>query len=114
MGLFNGICRRCHKKDIERLPNEPYLYSAENEMDFGNIPDHLPELTMVEQFIISPVHVFTQVRQVRGAQYRFKGHVVFFSKNIGKVYNQLPLLPEELEVIILKPKNNTSHNQAFH
>ena len=43
-----------------------------------------------------------------------KGILFFFSKNIGKVYNQLPLLPKELEVIILKPKNNASYNQAFH
>ena len=97
-----------------RLPEEPYFYSAENEMDFGSIPNHLPELSMVEQFIISPVHVFTQVRQVRGAQYRFKGHVVSFARDIGRVFDQLPLLPEELDIVILKPKNDASHNQVLH
>ena len=83
-------------------------------MDFGNILDHLPKLTMIEQFMISPVYVFTQVRQIQGAQYRFKGHVVFFAKNIDKVYTQLPLLSKELKIIILKSKNNILYNQVLY
>ena len=59
MELFNDICRRCYKKAIECLPNKPYFYFIENEMDFNNISDHLPKLTMVEQFIISLVYMFT-------------------------------------------------------
>ena len=64
--------------------------------------------------MISLIYVFTQVHQIQHIQYRFKKHIIFFTKNIGKVYIQLPLLPKELEIIILKSKNNTLHNQVLH
>jgi ATP-dependent DNA helicase PIF1 len=51
------------------------------------------------------------VIQVRGQQYKFKGHVVYFLRNVGKVYQQLPLLPRDLDVIILRPKNTSQSEQ---
>ena len=45
----NGVCRRCHRKDDKKQPEEPYLYSAENNLDFGSVPDYLPELLPAEE-----------------------------------------------------------------
>ena len=36
--------------------------------------------------MISKIHVFTQIRQVRGAQYWYQGHCVSFARNVAKVY----------------------------
>jgi hypothetical protein len=36
----------------------------------------LPELTQVEEILILRVHIFIQVRLVRGQQYRYQGHIV--------------------------------------
>lgn len=43
----------------------------------------------------------------RGEQYRYKGHVISLLKDIGTLYRKLPLLPQDLDVIILRPRNQT-------
>jgi hypothetical protein len=86
-----GICKKCRAKDEKKAPDEPFYFSAANNLDFGPIPSYLPELSPTEQMMISKVHTFTQVRQVRGAQYRYKGHCVNFARNIAKVFLFLSL-----------------------
>ena len=87
MDLRQQVCAICRQKDKNRGPNEP-CFSAENDLDFG--PSHvelgLPDLTMTEQLLIAKVHVLIQVRQVKGAQYRYQGHTVSFARNIVKLY----------------------------
>lgn len=66
-----GVCARCLWADEDQ---ETFLYGIENRMDPGCLPD-LPELTQVEEMLIARVHVLIEVRQVRGQQYKYKGHV---------------------------------------
>ncbi|SCV61241.1 unnamed protein product [Fusarium fujikuroi] len=96
--MQNGICHSC----------EPYFWSRDNNLDPGGIPLELLELTQVEEMLISQVHVHVQVMAYRGQQYKYKGHVVNFLKDVGQVYRQLPLLPRELDVIVLRPRNQTA------
>ncbi|KJZ74108.1 hypothetical protein HIM_06354 [Hirsutella minnesotensis 3608] len=109
MGLKDDICKRCIAKDKNKKEDEPWFFSAENQLDFGLIPVFLPELTKVEEMLIAPVHVFVNVMQVRGQQYKYRGHIVHFLRDVGKVYRQLPLLPTELDVILLRPPNAGEH-----
>jgi hypothetical protein len=51
MDLKNEICHRCFNRD--KGNKTPFLMSAENEMDPGELPAHLPELTQVEEIIIA-------------------------------------------------------------
>ena len=51
MDLKNDICHRCFNRD--KGNKTPFLMSAENEMDPGELPAHLPELTQVEEMIIA-------------------------------------------------------------
>jgi hypothetical protein len=44
-----------------------------------------------------------EVRQHRGVQFKYCGHIVNFCVNNARVFSRLPLVPEELDVIILKP-----------
>ncbi|KAJ6436330.1 ATP-dependent DNA helicase pfh1 [Purpureocillium lavendulum] len=109
MRLKDGICKRCIAKDKNKKEDEPWFFSAENQLDFGSIPAFLPQLTKVEEMLIAPVHVFVNVMQVRGQQYKYRGHIVHFLRDVGKVYRQLPLLPPELDVILLRPPNSGEH-----
>ncbi|KAI8395030.1 hypothetical protein FOFC_21522 [Fusarium oxysporum] len=59
--------------------------------------------------LIARVHVFVNVMQVRGQQYKYRGHIVHFLRDVGKVYSQLPLLPPELDVILLRPPTASEH-----
>jgi hypothetical protein len=65
----------------------------------------LPKLTRIEEMLIARVHVFIEVRKVRGQQYHYRGHVVNFLRETGRVYDRLPLLPRDLEVILLRLSN---------
>ncbi|KAF4467631.1 ATP-dependent DNA helicase PIF1 [Fusarium albosuccineum] len=40
--------------------------------------------------------------------YRYKGHVINFLKDIGHLYRQLPLLPKDLDIIVLRSANQTT------
>ncbi|KAG6995009.1 hypothetical protein FocnCong_v016658 [Fusarium oxysporum f. sp. conglutinans] len=109
MGLKGGICKRCIARDKNKKEDEPWFFSAENQLDFGLIPAFLPQLTIVEEMLIARVHVFVNVMQVRGQQYKYRGHIVHFLRDVGKVYSQLPLLPPELDVILLRPPTASEH-----
>ena len=106
--LSNGICFQCRNKDKNRDQDEPFFFSEDNHLDFGPGPAQygLPELSMAEEMLIARVHVAINVLQVRGQQYKYRGHVVQFFRNIGKLYHSLPLLPANLEVILLKPSGS--------
>ncbi|KAJ3454665.1 hypothetical protein MRS44_013265 [Fusarium solani] len=85
--------------------DEPYFFSAANNLDFGEVPGNLPSLTMVEEMLIARVHVHVKVLQVRGSQYKYRGHVVHFLRNVGRLFEELPVLPEELDIVLLRPPN---------
>lgn len=57
----DGVCKRCHNKDDKRQPNEPFFYSADNSLDFGEIPEDLPTLLPAEEMIVARVHVSVNI-----------------------------------------------------
>jgi hypothetical protein len=87
-----GICARCKRVDRN---NDVYKFSAANNMHPGEMPD-LPELSQTEEMLIARVHVFIEVRRVRGQQYKYSGHIVNFLRDVGRVYDSLPLLPSRV------------------
>jgi hypothetical protein len=105
----DGICGRCYRRDAKRRPGEPYFFSADNQLDFGPVPARLPQLTPTEESLIARVHVHVNIMLVRGQQYKYRGHVVHFLREVGLVYNQLPLLPQELNTVLLRPANTSPH-----
>ncbi|CCE34927.1 uncharacterized protein CPUR_08866 [Claviceps purpurea 20.1] len=114
--VVSGICASCQKADTiyqtptrgQRGPGMPELWSAENKLDMGVVPADLPQLDQIEEWLISRVHVHVQIWTYRGSQYRYKGHVISFLKDVGTVYDTLPLLPSELDTIVVRPRNTTS------
>jgi hypothetical protein len=56
MELKDGVCHPC------------FFMSAENSMDPGIVPSHLPELSQVEEMVIARAHVQMLVKQVRRHQ----------------------------------------------
>ncbi len=108
MDLKHDVCKSCRSKDSGKPPESLFFYSAEN-LDFGDVPAHLEPLTQVEEMFIARLHVHVQVFFIRGALFKYRGHFVNFLRDVGKVYSQLPRLPEELDVILLRPKNTSNH-----
>ena len=94
-----SICVKCRFDCIEPPPR----YSADNEMDPGPIPAHLPELTMAEEMLIARAHVQMEMSRVKGCQYKYRGHVISWMQNVPRIIQKLPSLPQELQVLIIKP-----------
>ena len=92
MRLKNSVCNHCNGTR-DKGNKSPYLMSDDNEMDPGEVPGHLPKLSQVEEMLISRAHVHLEARRVRGHQYQYTGHTVYFMNNTTKLYDPLLLLP---------------------
>ncbi|TFK58501.1 hypothetical protein BDN72DRAFT_743062, partial [Pluteus cervinus] len=57
----NGYCNKCKPGRAH-----PEKFQAVNNMYPGAIPENLPQLTQIEEMMISPVHALVQLWQVRG------------------------------------------------
>jgi hypothetical protein len=112
MALKEGICHCCFLRDTDNRKRSvtPFLMSAENNMDPGTVPRHLPELTQVKEMVIAQAHVQMLVKRVRGHQYHYTGHCVTFLQNIVQTVDVLPNLPEELDIILLQPPKHLADN----
>jgi hypothetical protein len=65
MDLKHKICYRCFNRD--KGNKMPFLMSAANEIDLGELLTYLPELTQVEEMIIARSYIQMLV-------YRYQGH----------------------------------------
>ena len=77
----------------------------------GPDPD-LPPLTQMEEMMISPVHALVQLWQICGGQTKYTGHIYNFPRNQSTFVHQVPLLPEECDVIIMRRKGVDAHANA--
>jgi hypothetical protein len=55
MDLRDTVCHSCYLRD--KHGQTPFLMSADNEIDPGDVPAYLPVLTQVEEMIITRSHV---------------------------------------------------------
>jgi hypothetical protein len=53
--LRDIVCYNCYLRD--KRGQTPFLISADNKMDPGNVPAYLPVLTQVEEMIITRFYV---------------------------------------------------------
>ena len=113
MDLKSDVCHRCFNRDKGNRTT-PFLMSAENEMDPGELPAHLPKLTQVEEMIIARSHVQMIVHRYRGHQYHYSGHCVSFMQNMAKTVDMLPNLPSELDVVVLRPSNRVMEGDPWY
>ena len=111
MDLSDNICRSCILKD--KNGEMPYLFSAENQMDPGIVPAHLPALTQIEEMVIARSHVQMMIKRYRGHQYHYTGHCVSFAQEIVKTVSILPNLPEELDIILLRPSRHALDSNRY-
>ena len=134
MRLSGDICQRCRK---DRGRNRDGKWGNANSMDPGmylshgrlTVADHHssgPSLTVlcqqhgiaapetpsqVEEMLLSKVHVQLQIWRVAGQQTKFAGHTCLFSRDNGALLTRLPLLPSELDVLIIKPVGHLAEQQ---
>jgi hypothetical protein len=52
MDISRGICARCRRQGKNRADDEPELFSRDNLMDPGSVPEHLSALIQVEEMLM--------------------------------------------------------------
>src|SRR5436853_6411128 len=83
MILINNItCRRCHTEK-----HVPKKFSADNNMDPGEVPDELKGLTEIEEMLIAQVFTVISVYRLRGRQNSYRWNVINFPYNILYINN---------------------------
>lgn len=103
--LINGICRNCSKRDG--------LFSAENDMDIGEVPLELMDLTMIEQILIARIHPVISLYKIRGSQLAYSGNVINFRKEVSSIASVLPHDLATLDTLMLVNKETPSGLQIF-
>ena len=103
MGLLNGVCGACLKRDRTLQEGEPFLFSKENNLDPGVVPGCLRDLTQMEEMIIAKAHCHMIMKRVRGHQYHYTGHAVCFWQNNVTFIDTLPSLPKHVDIVLLRP-----------
>ena len=134
MKLSGGICHRCR---IDRGRQREGKWGTPNSMNPGMhrcfnrlvVADHHssgPSLTIlcqqngiaapewpsqVEEMLLSRVHVQLQIWRVAGQQTKYAGHTCLSSRDNGTLLTRLPLLPAELDVLIITPAGHLADQQ---
>ncbi|KID81516.1 ATP-dependent DNA helicase PIF1 [Metarhizium guizhouense ARSEF 977] len=103
MGLLHGVCRACLKRDRNLQAGEPFLFSRENNMDPGIVPDCLRDLTQMEEMVIAKAHCHMIMKRVRGHQYHYTGHAVCFWQSNVTFIDVLPSRAQHVDVVLLRP-----------
>jgi hypothetical protein len=93
LDVINGVCRNCRKGST---------FQPSNNMYPGDGASHLPELTQMEEMLISPVHALVQLWQIRGGQTKYTGHICNFPRENAVFHAKVPLLPEECDIMIMR------------
>src|ERR1700683_1486106 len=89
----NSVCKNCRKSP---------KFQPSNNMYPGDGASHLPELTQMEEMLISPVHALIQIWQICGGQTKYTGHTCNFPRENAVFHAKVPLLPEECNIIIMR------------
>jgi len=82
--LVNGKCRWCHSKKMSNR------FSEENNMDPGEVPEELQDLTEIEEMLIAKAFTVMSVYRLRGGQYGYRGNVINFPQDVHELATRLP------------------------
>ena len=103
-----GVCKRCasDKQDIK-------MFSNENNMNPGKVPNELAALSMIEQQLISRISPCINVHLLKHGGLSASGHCVTFPQNIDEASAILPRLPEEINIIRVQKQGKHDSVKEF-
>ena len=102
------ICTRC-KRDHK----EPKLYSFDNDMDPGNVPIELQDLTQIEEMLIARSCPIMSIYRKHGGQWGYKGHVVNLPQDVQGFLTSLPSSTSNLPVLVLRKQGADNTHADF-
>ena len=101
-------CTRC-----SRDKKEPKLYSIDNGMDPGVVPQELQGLTQVEEMLISSVMPIMSLYHLPHGQFGYSGHIINLPQDITTFTNTLPRSPSQLDVLLVRRQGAAGSHKDF-
>ncbi|GBB88230.1 hypothetical protein RclHR1_14780007 [Rhizophagus clarus] len=92
-----GECRCCHSD--KKIPKK---FSADNNMDPGEVSDELQERTDIKEMLIAQVFTVMSVYRLQGRQNGYKGNVINFLQDVREFTRHLPRNPASLDVLVVR------------
>jgi hypothetical protein len=77
MTLFDDKCRHCFKEN-----STSKKFSAENNMDLGDVPKEFKGLLEIEEMLIAQVFTVMTVYRLWGGQNGYRGNVINFPQDV--------------------------------
>jgi|SRR6266540_6064271 len=90
---------KCHHCHLDK--NSSKRFSAENNMDPGDVSEQLKDLTEIEEMLIAQVFTVVSVYKLHGGQHGYRGNVINFAQDIWKFTTRLPHHPSSLDILII-------------
>ena len=104
----DSLCQRCqHDK------NEIKMFSPENLMDPGDVPEELLNLTVIEQQLICKISPAINVHMLKHGGIGSSGHCVTFPQAIDEPAQIFPRLPAEISLIRVRKQGKNDTTKAF-
>ena len=106
------ICKRCFAES-KKKNFTIHRFSSDNDMDPGIYPRHMPRLSYIEQILLALAHPVTNVWRVAGGQWKGGSvHCISFFQDPSALFTQIPCLPADLKVVIIKKCGQMLANHA--
>lgn len=102
------LCSRC-SRDNSVVP----MFSAANNMDPGEVPVQLANLTIIEQQLICRLSPAIQVHMLKHGGIAANGHCVTFPQNVNEPSQILPKLPSEINLIRVRKQGKNQSTSDF-
>jgi hypothetical protein len=100
-----GLCLRCHKLK----PAKKHKFALANNMDPGDVPSHLPSLSVPEEALIGVAHQHIHVMRNTGGSSKYRGHTCVFEQQLGTFLTSLPPKVRELNILLVRQEGDTGY-----
>src|SRR4051794_21583926 len=92
MPMAHEMYKRCYNEKKSHCK-----FSAENNIDPGEVLDELKGLSEIEQILIAQVFTVITVYRLRGSQNGYRGNIINFPQDIEGFTNKLSQNPSSLD-----------------
>ncbi|PKK57165.1 hypothetical protein RhiirC2_640207, partial [Rhizophagus irregularis] len=99
-------CQHCYKE------KQPKKFSKDNNMDPGEVPDQLRDLTEIEEILVAQIFPVMSVYRLRGGQHGYRENVINFPQDGQEFASKLPRHPSLLDVLVIC-RQSASNAEAF-
>jgi len=101
----NPECKRCEIQRHDEKNGHVRRFAAENDLDPypHYYPSQLPVLFMIEEMMISRIHIIMKSYRLKSGSVRYKGNVINCEQDFAEhLLRHLPLLPKDLPIFIVR------------